>query len=60
MWGIILDDLPALPKMSFHDWVDYNGYEYPNLGVNWPAGASWAAASYIGNLYRGYTHYLNS
>ena len=41
-------------KPTFKEWLDSKGIEWPNLGVNWPAGDSWGAADNIGRLHRRY------
>ena len=55
------DDLSqADTSRAFNEWLDAKEkasgnrgkYIHPNLGVNWPAGDSWGAANYIGQMYR--------
>ena len=54
--GIQLVAVPELrlEKPGFNQWLKSRGIEWPNLGVNFPAGASWAAANMMAELIRQY------
>lgn len=43
---------PIETKVPFHQWMKDEGNEWPNLGVNWPAGDSWEAAGHLTTLHR--------
>lgn len=60
-WFLIEDnifDLVAYPpidtKPSFLEWLKQNNIQYPNLGINYPIGASWVACENLCYLYKKY------
>lgn len=43
---------PPDPSTDFAIWLKANGHEWPNLGVNWPAGDAHGAAVFILRCHR--------
>ena len=47
----------SINRCTFHEWLERRGIEWPNLGVNMPAGNAWGAAEMLSYERRAWREY---